>query len=112
MISGQAIKINLNYANAYNGRGYSKYHLGQNKEAIADFDQAIKLYEAMISGQAIKMDVSYAIAYRWRGSIKYDLGQKKEALADYKKAAELFKQQGKTSYYQDTVKRIEILSAQ
>jgi tetratricopeptide (TPR) repeat protein len=36
----QAIVLNPNYAEAYNGRGNARYRLGENKAAVADFNEA------------------------------------------------------------------------
>ncbi|MEG4105942.1 tetratricopeptide repeat protein [Microcoleus sp. S13_C5] len=51
-----------------------------------------------------------ATAYYNRGLAKADLGKKAEAIADYQKAADLYKQQGKTSDYQDAVNKIQKFS--
>lgn len=100
MIYDQAIKMDLNYAKAYRARGFSKYDLGQNKEAIADYDQAIKI------------DSNNANAYYNRGSAKYALQDTQNAITDYQKSADLYKQQGKTSDYQNAIYKIKILSPQ
>ena len=39
----QAIKLNPNYAIAYNHRGYVRYELGDKQGAMDDYNQAIKL---------------------------------------------------------------------
>ena len=39
----QAIKINSNYAIAYNNRGNARYDLGDKQGAIDDYSQAIKI---------------------------------------------------------------------
>ena len=39
----KAIKLNPNYALAYNNRGIAKDNLGLYEEAIKDYDKAIKL---------------------------------------------------------------------
>jgi len=36
----QAIVLNPNYAEAYNGRGHTRYRLGDYKAAVADFNAA------------------------------------------------------------------------
>jgi tetratricopeptide (TPR) repeat protein len=36
----QAIVLNPNYAEAYNGRGNARYRLGDHKGAVADFNEA------------------------------------------------------------------------
>jgi len=49
------------------------------------------------------------MAYSNRGSAYSDLGDKQKAIRDFQKAAELYKQQGKTSDYQDALNRIKKL---
>ena len=71
--------------------------LGDNKAAIDDYDQAIKL----------KPD--YALAYYNRGIARNALGDKQSAILDYQKAAELYKTQNKTQDYQDALNRIKKL---
>jgi tetratricopeptide (TPR) repeat protein len=73
----QAIKLNPNYARAYNGSGTARKVLGDLQGAIADYDQAIKL----------KPD--YADAYNNRGTTRSDLGDHQGAIADYDKAIQL-----------------------
>ncbi len=85
----KAIDLNRNYAEAYLVRGYANFYINK-KQAIADIDQAIKLYEAMISDQAIKINRLYGDAYRVRGHSKYDIGQTKEAIVDYDQAIKLY----------------------
>ena len=61
---------------AWNNRGAAKAHLGKHKEAIEDFNKAIKL------------DPKYASAWNNRGAAKADLGDHKEAIEDYNRALE------------------------
>ena len=86
----KAIDLNRNYAEAYFVRGCANFYINKKEQAIADIDQAIKLYEAMISDQAIKINRLYGDAYRVRGHSKYDLGQTKEAIVDYDQAIKLY----------------------
>ena len=58
----EAIRLDPNYAKAYNNRGLAKYRLEQYFEAISDFDEAIRL------------DPNLAFPYRNRGLAKYKLG--------------------------------------
>ena len=74
---GQAIRLNPNYAAAYNNRGNSMLRLKEYKRAIADYDKAIRL------------DSNYALAYNNRGVARSDLGQHEAAIVDYKKAFDL-----------------------
>ncbi|MFM2433260.1 MAG: repeat-containing protein YrrB, partial [Cyanobacteriota bacterium] len=85
------------YATAYNGRGNARFALGDNNGAIADYDQAIKL----------KPD--NAEAYYNRGIARSALGDKKGAVNDYQQAADLYKQQGKTTDYEDALNKIKKL---
>ena len=81
-----AIRINPDYASAYNNRGIAKRKLGQHFAAIADFDTAIR----------IKPD--YAIAYNNRGIAKGKLGQHSAAIADYDNTIRI-KPDYATAYY-------------
>ena len=65
------------YANAYENRGNAKVNLDQYQEAIADFDEAIRLQP------------DYAYAYANRGNAKVNLGQYQEAIADFDEAIRL-----------------------
>ena len=58
----QAIKLDPNYAYAYNNRGNARYNLGDKQGAIDDYTQAIKL------------DPNYAKAYYNRGIARSNLG--------------------------------------
>ena len=66
-----------NLAEAYNNRGTAKYDLGHREDAIADFDEAIRL----------KPD--FAEAYDNRGKVKYELGRTDEAQRDFEKVRDL-----------------------
>jgi len=71
---GEAIAIQPNLPNAYNGRGSALYYLGRYDEAIADYTQAVKLQS------------NFHLAYNNRGNANSDLGNHQKALADYSKA--------------------------
>jgi tetratricopeptide (TPR) repeat protein len=58
-------------------RGQWKLKSNQNKEALADFENAIKL------------NPTFIYTYRWRGDAKVALGNYKEAIADYNKSIQL-----------------------
>jgi hypothetical protein len=81
----------------YYNRGVVKSNLGNQEEAVADYDIAIKL------------DPSNSNAYYNRGIAKLDLGNKEDAKADYKKSAGLYLQQGRRKGYQNALKRIKEL---
>lgn len=98
-------------AEAYNGRGVAKYHLGREEEAIDDYNKAIELKHEFVDpynnrglvkhrlGQnqeaisdfdkAIDLNPKHAKAHNNRGRVKVILGQSHEALADYNKAINL-----------------------
>lgn len=104
-------KYKNNYFIAYNNRGISKYKLEQYREAIKDYDRAIKLnindseaynnrgcakaklrlYEEAIKDfdRAIELNINYSEAYNNRGTAKADFGDYKGAIEDFDKAIEL-----------------------
>jgi len=71
----QAIVLNPNYAEAYNGRGNARYRLGDYKAAVADFNEALRI------------NPNYAEAYTNRGNARPDSGDSQGALADYTAAS-------------------------
>ena len=73
----QAIRLNPDFAEAYNNRGAAKDALRRYDDAITDFDQAIRL----------KPD--YAKAYSNRGAAKDALKQYEDAVTDYDEAIRL-----------------------
>ena len=73
----QAIRIDPEYATAYNNRGLSYHQLGQDEKAIDDYSQAIRI------------DPEYAVAYYNRGVAYEGLRQQEKADADAKRACEL-----------------------
>ena len=68
------------YSIAYNGRGYARHLAKQYKEAIGDFDEAIRLNQ------------NYGNAYRNRAVAKRAAGDKAGGDADSAKASELERQ--------------------
>ena len=82
----QAIRLNPDYAEAYNNRGNAKNSLGQSEAAIADYDEAIRI------------DKKFADAYNNRGNAKNNLGQSEAALADYNMAIQLNPNDAETYY--------------
>ncbi len=107
----QAIKLQQDYAMAYNNRGVILNALGRHQEALDDCNQAIKLQQdyAMAynnrgvilnalgrhqealddCNQAIKLQQDYAMAYNNRGVILNALGRHQEALVDCNQAIKL-----------------------
>jgi len=73
----QAIRVEPNYAKAYNNRGLAYYHKHDYDRAIAEFNQAITL------------DPNYADAYNNRGLAYYAKRDMDKALADYDQAIKL-----------------------
>ncbi|WP_341531444.1 tetratricopeptide repeat-containing serine protease family protein (plasmid) [Nostoc sp. UHCC 0302] len=73
----QAIKINPNFANAYNNRGVVRDELGDKQGAITDLNQAIKI------------NPNFANAYNNRGNTHALLGDKQRAIADYNQAIKI-----------------------
>ncbi|MEB3831435.1 tetratricopeptide repeat protein, partial [Phormidium sp. CCY1219] len=93
----QAIRLDSNYALAYNNRGIARHDLGDLEAAIEDYNQAIRL------------DSNYAHAYYNRGIAYRQLGEKAKALDSFRQAATLYQQQGRTEDYQDARNRIREL---
>ena len=107
----EAIRLNPNYAEAYNNRGVAKDALGQHDGAIADFDEAIRLksefaeaynnrgaaknalgrHDGAIADfdEAIRLKPDYAEAYNNRGNAKDALGRHEAAITDYDEAIKL-----------------------
>jgi tetratricopeptide (TPR) repeat protein len=70
----QAIRLNPEYAEAYNNRGIARNGAGDLKGAIQDYDQAIRLKPEM------------GMSYNNRGVIRYNKGDLEGALRDYEQA--------------------------
>ena len=89
-IKGHDKAINLNpadknrLAEAYGDRGLAKNKLGRREEAIADFDEAMRLCD-----EAIEIDSENARAWYNRGFAKGGLGRHEEAIEDYDEAIRL-----------------------
>ena len=73
----KAIKLDQEFAGAYNNRGLARHKLEKYEEAIADFNKAIEL------------DPKLAGAYNNRGIVKEDKKDYTGAIADYNRAIEL-----------------------
>jgi tetratricopeptide (TPR) repeat protein len=72
-----AIRLDPNFAGAYNIRGYAYQAKNDTDRAIADYNQAIRL------------DPNFALAYSNRGSVYFDMGDYDHAIDDYTQAIRL-----------------------
>jgi tetratricopeptide (TPR) repeat protein len=126
-----AISLKPDNALAYSLRGYAYRKLEQYERSILDYDLAIRFQPDYVSAyfgrafarrgskddqgalqdysKVINLSPQFAEAYYNRGLIYIDFGDKSKALADFQKASTLYKQQGKTEYYQDAIRRINQL---
>ncbi|UNU25061.1 tetratricopeptide repeat protein [Microcoleus vaginatus] len=94
----EAIRLNPNYAKAYNKRGIIHgRNLKDYQAAKADFDRAIEI------------NPNYGDAYYNRARVREFLEDEPGAIADYQKAAELYQKDGNTNDYQDAIKHLEML---
>ncbi|MCU0547490.1 MAG: tetratricopeptide repeat protein [Oscillatoriaceae cyanobacterium Prado104] len=94
----EAIRLNPNYAQAYNKRGILRgRNLKDYPTAKADFDRAIEI------------DPNYADAYYNRARVRNFLGDKNGAIADFQKAADIYQKEGKTQDYQDAINHLKTL---
>ncbi|MEG5162768.1 tetratricopeptide repeat protein [Microcoleus sp. AT3-A2] len=94
----EAIRLNPNYAKAYNKRGIIHgRNLKDYPAARADFDRAIEI------------NPNYGDAYYNRARVREFLEDKAGAIADYQKAAELYQKDGNTNDYQDAIKHLQML---
>ena len=73
----KAIKLDPNYANAYNNRGLAYYHEKDYKKAMADFNKAIEL------------NPDFARAYNNRAYVYYQLKDVNKAKEDVQRAQDL-----------------------
>ena len=73
----EAIKLDPNYAMAYNDRGTAYGILGNHQQALTDFNKAIEL------------EANFALAYNNRGATFRTLGNLQQGLQDLNRAIEL-----------------------
>ena len=76
-VQNQSIDINSIFARYHNIKGTKSADNGRIKEALIEFDKAIKL------------DPEYSLAYFNRGTVKADLGDFIGAKADFEREKEL-----------------------
>jgi tetratricopeptide (TPR) repeat protein len=109
---GQTNVLSADDAMSYYNRGTAFYIQGNYKDAIADFDNAIKLNPELVEAytnqaaaiisqkgdfnkaqalltKAIQLDPQHASAYLNRGIVYYELGNQKKAIDDYDKTIQL-----------------------
>ncbi len=106
-----AIELNPDYADAYLGRGQSRYFLRHFEQAFEDFSYVIELdpensvayggrgwsylylddpRNAILDlNRAIELDPDYTVAYNGRGRSYYFLGLYEQALEDFNRVIEL-----------------------
>ena len=73
----EAIQINPNAAEAYNGRSYVNWNLKNYNQSIED------------ATKAIQINPNYAEAYKNRGNSYYDLKNYNQAMTDFNKAIQI-----------------------
>jgi tetratricopeptide (TPR) repeat protein len=108
---GKAIRLNPDYAPAYNNRGKCYARLGDYRQAVKDFNNTIALnpglatthynrgnaynrlgnYRRAITDfdRAIALDPGFAIAYNNRGNVCHRLGNYRRAITDFDRAIAL-----------------------
>ena len=101
----EAIRLNPQYADAYNDRGVVRSALGNFSEGITDFERALQInpqyFIAYVNlgivrlnlndnqqaitdfDRALKINSNFADAYFNRGKAYFNLGKKEKAIADY-----------------------------
>lgn len=79
-----AIRLDPNYADAFDNRGNTYFKTGDNQRAIADFDRAIE----------IKPD--FALAFSNRGYVYYSTGQYDQAIQDLDRSITLDASRGRS----------------
>ena len=82
----EAVKLNPEYAEAYNNRGVAYAGLNRHERAIEDYDVAVKL------------NPDYAAAYYNRGSAYAGLNRHERAIEDYDEAVKLNPKDAKAYY--------------
>ena len=96
----KAIRLEPDYAEAYNNRGIAKNNLGRHEEAIADYDEAIRL----------KPD--YTMAYNNRGKTNALLNRTDEARQDFETAITFARDAGNEALARDAKRALKKLSGE
>ena len=90
----RSLVLNPNDAIAFNNRGNAHSDLGQNEDAILDFDEAIRL------------NPESSEAYNNRGTVKGKLGQSQAAVTDFDEALRLNPKLGEAYHNRGIAKKI------
>ena len=128
----EALRLQPDYAEAYNGRGAVKRALGDEQGALLDFSKALHLKSdyatpyrnrglvkkvlgdeqgALLDlSEALRLKPDDAAAYYHRGIVKKKLGHKQEAILDFKDAVELYQRQGAVENYELALNQLKQLS--
>ena len=87
----QAIWLTPKDADAYDNRGWARFHLGESETARGNMKKAADLYQKAIEDytQAIKINPEHPYAYRNRANAKEALEKNEAARADFEKAKEI-----------------------
>lgn len=80
----EAIRLDADFAWAYNNRGNAYYRKGEFDQAISEFNKAIADYD-----RAIRLDPSLVWVYNNRGNAYNRTGEYDQAITDYNEAIEL-----------------------
>jgi tetratricopeptide (TPR) repeat protein len=89
----------------YSNRGYAKYRMQDYGGAMGDFNNAIKLKDAMRLSNVWYSTLDLSSEYSSRGDVKFQLGDYRGAIADYTKSIEespwflfVFERRAKANY--------------
>lgn len=108
----KAIELKPDYADAYYVRGLAYSRMGQNKEAISDFIQALQLSPGNDPNlanefiQILKQDSKTAVSYYRRGIVRFNLLDFKGALEDFTSAIQLNQNLAEAYYYRGLIGKI------
>lgn len=139
-VYSEAIRLDPNFAEAYRSRGFQHLDTSNFNQAIADFEQALKLTPSDATAQfgkgfaialrsvktegqplkqalpfinrSIKQQPDLALAYLVRGLVQLDLNEHKKALTDLEQASKLFQSQENQLGYDQAQKSIQNIVSQ